>query len=214
MNYLNHTVIILVHGFYGYPLQFNKIVEALKAEGYCVHNEKYKSTDDPIETIVDKHLKPIFDMYQTAKKIDVITHSMGALLCRYYLANYTCDNLGRVVMISPPNNGSDLTNIYVDNPFLNWLTVPVFKQLQPNSVFLKALPEVTYDVGVIAATETHNPILSAFIKGEDDGFVSIESMHLNNQKDFIEVDSSHLFVLSNKKTIQFIKKFLKTGFFN
>ena len=207
------TIAILIHGFYGYPAQFNKIEDELKAEGYFVHNEKYKSTDDPIETIVENHLKPIFDKYQTAKKIDVITHSMGALLCRYYLAKYACENLGRVVMISPPNNGSDLTGLYVDNPFFNWLTVPVFKQLQPNSVFLKALPEVTYDVGVIAATKTHNPILSAFIKGEDDGFVSIDSMNLKNQKDFIEVDSSHLFVLSNKKTIQSIKKFLKTGLF-
>ena len=43
------TIAILIHGFYGYPAQFNKIEEELKAEGYVVHNEKYKSTDDPIE---------------------------------------------------------------------------------------------------------------------------------------------------------------------
>ena len=214
MNDLRERALIFIHGFYGNYTQFMKIEEALEPYYTKIHNENYVTIGDKIEDMVDKFLKPVFEKFKSYNKIDIVTHSMGALLIRYYLSQNNCLNLGRVVMISPPNKGSDLTNLYFKFPFNKWLDIPVLEQLKPNSDFLLTLPPVNYEVGIIASTRTINPVFSAFIDGEDDGVVTLESMKLDNQKDYVEIDSSHLFVLFQDDTIQNILSFLKTGYFS
>ncbi len=71
----------------------------------------YPSTKQDIESLVRNYLHPAVQTAQTkgTQNIHFVTHSMGGILVRYYLKNYPMENLGKVVMIAQPNQGTEVT---------------------------------------------------------------------------------------------------------
>jgi triacylglycerol lipase len=69
-------------------------------------------------------------------------------------------------------------------------------------------------VGVIAGTETFNPILSLYLPNPDDGKVSVESAKVEGMSDFIKVPYSHPFIMTAPTVIKQTVSFIKAGQFN
>ncbi len=140
---------------------------------------------------------------------------MGAILVRYYVEHHEVPHLGRVVMLSPPNNGSEVVDKFKDSPIFRWINGPAGQQLGTGADSLpKTLGAPNYEVGIITGDKTINPILSLLIPGKDDGKVSVESAKLRGMKDFLVVHKTHPFIMNDKKVLEQVTAFLKNGAFN
>ena len=147
----------------------------------------YPSTEKRIEDLayaaVDAGLRQC--EAGAAVRVHFLTHSMGGILIRYYLAHRTIAALGRVVMLSPPNQGSEVVDRLRNVPGFYALNGPAGQQLgtEANSI-PNELGPIDFELGVIAGNSSINWFLSTLIPGEDDGKVAVERAKIQGMADF------------------------------
>ncbi len=111
--------------------------------------------------------------------IGFLTHSMGALVVRAYLGG--AHELGpcqRVVMLSPPNQGSLLADKNRGRRLFRWLYGDAADELVPDRVGrLPALPR-SADVLVLAGGRGDPRGWNPLLPGDDDGVVAVGEMGL------------------------------------
>ena len=139
----------------------------------------------------------------------------GGILLRVYLKDNVLPNLGRVVMISPPNRGSELVDRLGTLSLFRFLHGPAGLQLGtgPGSLPLR-LPAVEFELGIIAGDRSLLPLYSWWIPGPDDGIVAVERTKVEGMKDFIVLPHSHTFIMRSERTLAQILRFLRTGSFD
>lgn len=192
----------------------DKMEIALKAEGYVVVNYGYPSTQFDIDTIAKKYLPKAVARCKPELIVNFVTHSLGGIVLRKYLADNTLKKMGRVVMLGPPNKGSEVVDTLKYVPGFKFINGPAGMQLGTGVASVpNSLGALSYPVGIIAGSATINPILSQMLPNPDDGKVSVESTKLEGMKDHLVVPVSHPFLMRNKDVIRQVKAFLKTGLF-
>lgn len=204
--------VILLHGLARSSHAMHKI-EANLAQHYQVINVDYPSREHTVEALAVIAIEPALQQC-TETTVHFVTHSMGGILVRQYLAHHTIAQLGRIVMLGPPNQGSEVIDALDRWPSLEWLNGPAGKQLGTGKSSIPLiLGEITADVGIIAGDRSINLILSAIIPGPDDGKVAVERTKLNGMKDHITLHATHPFMMKNKAVIQQVNHFLLHGKF-
>ena len=209
--------VIVLHGMGRTRMSMGLIEEALKEAGYRVWNAGYPSRSAPIETLaVDAISKGLAYCRQPAsRKIHFVTHSLGGILVRYYLQDHDISELGRIVMLSPPNHGSEVVDALHDNYFYQSVMGPAGLQIGTDEHSLpNALHSIPGDIGVITGNSTSDPWFSPLIPGEDDGKVSVERAKLDEMRDFLVVGNGHTFIMRDDVVIRQILYFLKNGNFD
>ena len=205
---------VLLHGMARTDHSMDKMEIALKVEGYVVVNYGYPSTQFNIDAIAKEYLSQAVAQCQLELIVSFVTHSLGGIVLRKYLAEDTLKNMGRVVMLGAATKGSEVVDTLKHVPGFKFINGPAGMQLgtgvasAPNS-----LGAPSYTVGIIAGSATINPILSQMLPNPDDGKVSVESTTLEGMKDHLVVPVSHPFLMRNKDVIRQVKAFLKTGLF-
>lgn len=212
--------VILIHGIYNLGFCMKKIARTLEEAGYIVIHFKYKARRQSIDAIAESLLPKFITRHCTdaKKKINFVTHSVGGLILRRYLDQNKLLQLGRVVMIAPPNQGSELTNFFKSymNTIYKFLFGPVGQQLGTgkNDYVHKVLkPSVNYDLGIIAGQGSLSPLSFLLIHGPSDGMVSVESTKLEGMKDHLIIPASHNLMLFFDFTARKVLKFLRDGMF-
>lgn len=207
-------ILFLIHGLHGAKKDMEKIGSEF-SEQYQIVNFSYPSTNFPIEILVNSYLKPEISKYLNARNIHFITHSMGGILLRLYLKDYTINNLGKIIMISPPNQGSEVADFFYKTFFYKLRYGPAGSEVTTAGINALSLPtNLKTDVGIIAGSGTQLPFFSWFIKGKDDGKISAEKTKLDNMSDFIVLPYSHDTIIFKNKTIIRIRNFLLNSSFS
>jgi len=195
----------------------SKIEEALARKNYLVWNDGYPSTSHSIErlsaTTVRKGLE--YCEKNQAQTVHFVTHSLGGILVRQYLQHHTISNLGRVVMLSPPNHGSEVADLLRDYKIYQVVLGPAGQQIGTDKDSLtEKLEPVKGEIGIITGVNSSDPWFSPVIPGDDDGKVSVESAKLDEMSDFLTVPNGHTFIMRDAIVIKQILYFLDNGAFN
>lgn len=206
--------VVLLHGMARTYRSMSKMEVALKKEGYTVVNYDYPSTRYDINKIAKEYLPKAIDQCKPDITVNFVTHSLGGIVLRKYLIDNKLERLGRVVMLGPPNKGSEVVDILKNIPGFKFINGPAGMQLGTGDASVpNSLGAVNYPVGIIAGSSTINPILSQMLPNPDDGKVSVERTKLEGMSDHMVVPVSHPFLMRNKGVIKQVKAFLKTGVF-
>jgi hypothetical protein len=209
--------VLLLHGMGRTRFSMRKVARFLEDRGYKVMNISCPSTTEPIPVIADTYVKQAIDtcMKQGADKIHVVTHSLGGIVIRQYLQNNSLPDGSRIVMLGPPNKGSQVADFLMDFFLYKWAMGDAGQSLGTNGDSLvNMLGPVDEDIGIIAGTRTVDPISSLLIPGADDGKVSVDSTMLDEMTDFITIPKSHPFMASSRTIMHQIEYFLENGKFD
>jgi pimeloyl-ACP methyl ester carboxylesterase len=207
--------VILLHGLGRTASSMLRIELELEDEGYIVWNRSYPSRQKTIEELTVTVGNAI--EYCRAHKVNTIhfvTHSMGGILVRHYFQTHDVKEAQRVVMLAPPNKGSEVADQYRDESWYQFATGPAGQQLGTNEDSVpNKLKVIPLEVGIIAGARSSDPWFSEIFNGDNDGKVSVASTRLPEMNDFLVVESGHTFIMNDGEVIRQIKSFLKDGRF-
>jgi triacylglycerol lipase len=214
---LAQEYVILLHGLYRSSRSMEPMAKALQQAGYCVMNVNYPSHSASVEklseTVVGDALADC--RQQGAARIHFVTHSLGGILVRSYFARHSAGDLGRVVMLGPPNQGSELADRLGSWPIFSLINAPTRRELDTSAGSLpNRLGAPNYCVGVIAGNRSIDWINSLLIPGPDDGKVSVERTKLSGMADHIVLPTAHPFMMRNVEVIRQTIEFLRNAQFN
>lgn len=208
---------VLLHGLARTEASLSKLEHYLENKGFMVVNMGYPSRHKTVQELSAQVMPAAIEQCtkRNACKIHFVTHSMGGILVRYYIEHNAVPGLGRVVMLSPPNSGSEVVDKFKGTRIFEWLYGPAGMQLGTGEGSIpRALGAPDYEVGIITGDRSINPILSLLIPGSDDGKVSVENAKLQGMKDFLVVHKTHPFIMNDKVVIQQVSGFIMTGAFD
>lgn len=214
----NQHCVILLHGLGRTSFSMQKMADVLSDAGYIVSNVHYDSRDFTVEQLSVMAIgEGLAECREAgASQIHFATHSLGGILVRYYMDQYTIDELGRVVMLAPPNHGSEVIDVFGRVPGFFALSGEPAHQLGtsgPESIPV-SLPPVNFELGVIAGNRSFSPIFSMALPERDDGKVTVESTRIEGMSDFIEMPYTHTFIMQRDAAIRQVLHFIQHGRFD
>ncbi len=192
------------------------MARALEGEGYLVLNPGYPSRKADVRTLAQQSITQALATFRRTgcTRLHVVTHSMGGILLRAFLAEEEVAELGHVVMLAPPNGGSELVDRLRHLPGFAWFNGPAGLELGTGTDGLPGqLGPAAFSVGIIAGSRCRDPFLSRLLPRPNDGKVSVERTRLAGMRDFLELPYGHTFLMNRPEIISQTVHFLKKGFF-
>lgn len=208
--------VVLLHGLALNTLSMKKLRDGLEDAGFRTCPVDYPSRKYPIEALAKHHVLPDIRRCfpNDTAPLHFVTHSLGGILARQLEVLEDAPRIGRVVMIAPPNQGSEVADNLDDWWLLAEIAGPAGRQLGTDSGSVPAsLGPPSFEFGVIAATRSLDPLFSDWIPGKDDGKVSVKRTRLEGMRDFVEIPASHTLILWSDEAVRQAVMFLREGRF-
>lgn len=208
--------VLLLHGLGRTSRSMRPVEKRLAASGYAAVNIDYPSRKHSIDhladVVLDKAIEPFKSVPQA--KFHFVTHSLGGIIVRYYLKHHRLSGLGRVVMLSPPNQGSEIVDWLKEMFLFKKFHGPAGQQLSVSAnSFLLDLGPVTFELGIITGDKAFEPWAPFLIPGPSDGKVSVERAKVQGMRDLIVLPHSHTFIMRRAGVIAQVLYFLGHGVF-
>ncbi len=209
--------VILLHGMGRTSFSLGLIEEALEEQEFQVWNEGYPSLSKSVGELAGPTVESglAFCNGKQSAKIHFVTHSLGGILVRYYLQDHQIDKLGRIVMLAPPNKGSEITDEMKNDFLYQTILGPSGQVLGTDENSLpNQLKPIAGEIGIIAGEKEDESWFLPEIPGDDDGKVAVERTKLPEMKDFLLVKADHMFIMRDDEVIRQVVYFLRHGVFD
>ena len=195
--------VVLLHGLARSAGSMKKMATALEGAGYRVCNIDYPSTEHAIASLASDHVLPAMrDCGLPEAPVNFVTHSMGGIMVRHLAELPDAPDVGRVVMLGPPNAGSEVVDRIGGWPVFGWINGPAGRELGTDADSApNRLGPVDFPLGVIAGRHSINWINSLMIPGPDDGKVSVARARVEGMTDFIVLPVTHPLMMRDRTVI-------------
>ncbi len=212
----NRECVVLLHGLYGMPLTMKRLEWAFEKSGYDVVNVGYPTWRAPLERALESHIHRAIQkrIPSGTTRVHFVTHSMGGISLRLYLDCHRVPNLGRLVMVAPPNQGSKLADPFRYCALARWLVGPNLARLGTRCGDLPQIAgSVDAELGIIAG---NGSLLSKWFDPTHpgDGRVTVEATKLPGMTDHIVFPVRHSLMVLRRKTCEQAVAFISNGKFS
>lgn len=207
----NGEYVILLHGLARSPESMQPLARELQNAGYGTCVTGYPSRSYTVPQLSERALTPALQKCRDAgaQKIHFIGHSMGAMIARYHLAYHSPTDVGKLVQLAPPNQGSEVVDHLSCWNFFEWINGPAGSTLGTGEYSLASqLSPLSHPTLVVAGYCSINPINSLMIPGPDDGKVSVKNTQAKGVARHVVIKTSHPMIMKNRQAIQETKAFL------
>lgn len=207
---MSNEAVVLLHGIARTKYSMKAIEKSLIKEGYQVWNIDYPSRKKHIADLATFVFNEITARSQDNNTIlHFVVYSTGAIIVRELLAKHTLLAIGNIVMLAPPNQGSEVAD-FLDKYWLyRYFYGPAGSELTTYHAKSNPFPKMQHTCGVIAGNFCLDPFSYFILPRPHDGKVTIQSTKLEGMTDHIVLPCSHTFIITNKKVIEQIQYFLK-----
>ena len=207
--------VVLLHGMGRTLTSMNEVKGCLDKEGYEVVNIDYPSRKRSVWDLAEMVYQEVqARCTDKQRKIHFVGYSLGCIVTRAMLDRRPMRNLGRVVMLAPPNQGSQLAEFLKNNYIYRSFFGPAGQDLvSGKGGIVHELGPLYYEVGVIAGSMAVDPVSWLILPGSNDGKVTVESTRLQGMQDHIVLPTSHLFIVTNDEALFQTIHFLENGNF-
>ncbi len=205
--------VIALHGLARGPDSLKAISTQLSQYGYDVVLKAYPSTRERIENLSPVVGEALRDCEKrNATHIYFVTHSMGGILVRHFFQqNHPLlknSKIKAIVMLSPPNHGSEIVDAYKNEAWFQWFNGPAGSQLGTDPTSLpNQLKPIAFDIGIIAGNVSSDPWFSHLFSEPNDGKVTVRSAKLSEMKALLVVPHGHTFIMNSKEVIDQVQHF-------
>lgn len=216
-HYSNAPTVVLLHGLFRTPASMNKLAHRINKAGYNIVNIGYKSTQHTLPKIVDDVYAELKSKNLLNTKLHFVGYSMGGLVVRGLLNNYNFNNLGNVVLIGTPNQGTLVANNcsvkfwckFFLGKSVDILTTTAIQKLQPY------LGTPNYNIGLIAGTSNKYYFFTRkYLTASNDGMVPTTSVKISNVNNYIQFNTNHNYLIKSQQIANSVVYFLQNNTFN
>ena len=203
--------VVLLHGLWRGWRAMQPLARALEQEGFSTLNIPYPSGRLPISHLVSRIRSQVAEI-QTDQPIHFITHSLGGIIARSILTTDVPWKPGRIIMLAPPNGGSEIVDWSKKHPVLHHLLGPAGRTLG-SAGLPNELPELPTNIeaAVIMGNRCPIPIFKKLLAAENDGIVSAARGRIAGLRGFSVIHADHTFIQMHPETIRLSLHFLRTG---
>jgi triacylglycerol lipase len=207
-------VVVLLHGYGRSDRAMRPLARRLEASGYRVATLRYHSFDGAPDELAAELDAQLTECCANAARVHFVTHSLGGIVLRAYLAEHPVPRIGRVVMLGPPNRGSELADLAARMRPIHRIVGPTALALGTGTAsFPNSLGPPAFELGVVAGNRSWNPLGSWLIADDDDGVVGVASTRLAGMADWIVLPTSHYWLLRSRTVADQTAHFLAHGRF-
>jgi len=141
---------------------------------------------------------------------ETLTHSMGGIVVRSLAHRYPDLVTGRIVMLAPPNQGSEIIDWLEDCPLAQWSLGPGGMNLSSKRV-QSEIPSLAshHPLKIIMGNKASSPFFNYLFKSEHDGIVTVSGGNLPEQDEFEVIHANHTFIPGEEEAIEKAITFLK-----
>jgi len=206
--------VVLVHGLLRRSGNMMPLARRLHRAGFSVYVYDYATAGKSIAAHgVDfkRFLEPLVTE-QSVSRLHIVSHSMGGIITRVALGHLAPggslagevlkpERLGRVVMLAPPNGGSDIPRLTGWLfPFIGRFIVPLPELSSAPDAFVHRVPVPQgIDIGIIA--------------GRFDGKVRVCYTFLPGMRHHLVINSEHMFMVYWPFVAALVIRYLRRGSF-
>ena len=202
-------LVVLLHGLGRSRASLDKLATEFSSQGYRVCSLTYPST----RASVDEHVEGIREVLarlDEVEQVSFVTHSLGGLVARELACEENHWEVERMVMLAPPNRGSELGRRLDWNPAVRILLGPALADIERAPEL--GVPDA--EIGVIAAARGHRFGWNPLVRGDDDGVVGVEETKLDVPHTHHVVRGLHTFLMRDDDVIEKVARFLASGSFD
>jgi hypothetical protein len=209
--------VVLLHGLARGSRSLSGLRKHLEAAGFPTWAHSYPSRRLAIREAAARVADRIHAELP-GRELHAVTHSLGGILVRHL--DDPRLRWRRIVMLAPPNRGSQVALAFRTHPFYRWFYGPAGQELADPADW----PDPPASFAVIAGTRHRswsNPTalitraMRLFRKGEpNDGTVAVAETRLEGMAAFVTVDATHTWIMNHDATRGQVVAFLDHGRFN
>jgi len=149
--------------------------------------------------------------------VSFVGHSMGNLVVRRWLGMAKPDDTSRIrrmVMLGPPNQGSDLARLAAGNSLLASLAAGAGRELVLHwETIARQLQTPKFEYGIIAGGKGDDRGYTVLLEGDDDAVVRVAETRLDGADDFLVLPVRHSRMMRHPDVQAATLRFLREGRF-